>query len=362
MIKKIIFIVVLLAFQVIASKHGIYLKTHELIKKDISKVTTSVVDLLKENSYEILFNGKLTTPDYVKKEKEELCGFKANLIVFSSEKYRDILTLFGNKYLIGGFLRVGIYENENGVNIIIIDPETIARIIFNDLYENDKEKEYNKIVTKMTEFKNNLITLLHTLNMGKKVTTVMEPIRDDDDLAESSKDMFMMVGPMTFFNDEEQFPEIYSSQKSISEVQTFFESNIKKFIPTDEDKEYRWSPNPEKDLHWKIISKTSSNDGKALLLGITRPRTEGVSFHIAGVSRENKTNRCPGIDHATAYPIEILIIKDNGITKVYTQREMFRMDMYFWDAGMSAFMNHMSMPGILDESIKKALLGKDYSK
>jgi len=35
------------------------------------------------------------------------------------------------------------------------------------------------------------------------------------------------------------------------------------------------------------------------------------------------------------------------------------MDMYFWDAGMAAFMNHMSMPGILDESIYRTLFGKD---
>ncbi len=38
---------------------------------------------------------------------------------------------------------------------------------------------------------------------------------------------------------------------------------------------------------------------------------------------------------------------------------MLRMDMYFWDAGMAAFMDHMSMPGILDESIYRALFAKD---
>jgi len=47
---------------------------------------------------------------------------------------------------------------------------------------------------------------------------------------------------------------------------------------------------------------------------------------------------------------------------VYTQREMFRMDMYFWDAGMAAFMDHMSMPGIIDESIKRSLLGIEYQE
>ena len=67
---------------------------------------------------------------------------------------------------------------------------------------------------------------------------------------------------------------------------------------------------------------------------------------------------CPGIDHVSAYPIEVLFIQEEDKINVYTQNEMHRMDMYFWDAGMSAFMDHMSMPGILDESIKKALLGK----
>ncbi len=56
-----------------------------------------------------------------------------------------------------------------------------------------------------------------------------------------------------------------------------------------------------------------------------------------------------------------LIQEDENIN-VYTQAEMIRMDMYFWDAGMAAFMDHMSMPGILDESIKKALLGKEYKE
>jgi hypothetical protein len=36
------------------------------------------------------------------------------------------------------------------------------------------------------------------------------------------------------------------------------------------------------------------------------------------------------------------------------------MDMYFWDAGMSAFMDHMSMPAILDESLGRALLAEEY--
>ena len=35
------------------------------------------------------------------------------------------------------------------------------------------------------------------------------------------------------------------------------------------------------------------------------------------------------------------------------------MDMYFWDAGKFAFMDHMQMPGMLDESIKRAFFGSE---
>ena len=105
------------------------------------------------------------------------------------------------------------------------------------------------------------------------------------------------------------------------------------------------------------MGEVYSPDKKAILFGLTRNQTEGVSFYIVG--DETKENSCPGLDHLTAYPIEVLLmIKDDKIV-VHTPREMFRMDMYFWDAGMAAFMNHMSMPGIIDESIYRALFGKD---
>jgi hypothetical protein len=349
-------LILFLSVSVFASEHGIYLKTHQAIQQDISAVEAQIFEVLKTNGFDILYRADVKTPDYVREDKTEHCGFKAKLIVFSSKQYLDILTKVENKYLIGGFLRVGIYEDTTGVNVSIIDPETISRIIFNDLYENDKEVEYKKIVESVMEFKKGLLSTLHSVKLGQEVSTPMEPIRDDEDLAESSKDMFMMVGQMTFFNDEDQFPKVYSSKKSIADTKAMFKSNLKKFKPVVDDIEYRWTPNTTEDLQWKIISEVIAPNGKGLLLGFTRPRTEGVSFNIAGASREDETNMCPGIDHAASYPIEVLLLEEDGKVNVYTQRQMFRMDMYFWDAGMAAFMDHMSMPAILDESLQRAIL------
>ncbi len=349
-----------------ASNHGIYLATNKGISEDISKVTEAIKAKFAGTDYKVLFAGEVKTPDYVRKDKEEHCGFKANLIVLSNEKYNEMLTSFGSKYIVAGFLRIGIYEDPSGVNVVITDPETINRIVFNDLYENDQEETYKQVIEKTKVFKAELVKLLHDAIGGEKVETPMEPIRDDEDLAESSKDMFMMVGQMTFFNDEDQFPDIYDKENSegfedIKKLRDKFLANIKTFEPTEDDKEYRWYPNAS-DLKWKVIAQIESPKKDAILLGITRPRTEAVSFNIAGSSREDENNKCPGIDHTSAYPIEVLLIQEGDEIEVYTQREMFRMDMYFWDAGMSAFMDHMSMPGILDEAIKKALLGNEYEE
>jgi hypothetical protein len=361
MLKKILFFI-LFSSILFASEHGIFLKTHQSITEEISEVEFQIVEALKTNGFDILYQSEVKSPDYVREDSTEHCGFKAKLIVFSSKQFVELLTKVDNKYLIGGFLRLGIYEDENGVNISIVDPETIARIIFNDLYENDKEEEYKNIVNEVVQFKKELLTTIHSVKLGKVTSTAMPPIRDNEDLAESSKDMFMMVGQMTFFNDEDQFPLIYSDKKSLPEVKNMFVENLKTFKPSVEDVEYRWTPNSKTDLQWKMVSEVVSTNGKAMLLGFTRPRTEGVSFNIAGASRESETNMCPGIDHAASYPIEVLLMENNGIVNVYTQRQMFRMDMYFWDAGMAAFMDHMSMPSILDESLRKAILSSKYLK
>lgn len=367
MIKKILVVLItMLVSSSVASDHGIYLKVATGIGDPIEKVAESYTNLLKSNGFILDANYEVSTPDIVREDENEKCGMRAWLIVFTSPNFTRMLTENGNKYLIGSFLRLGIYETPNGIDVNIVDPETISRIIFNDIWENDEEEKYFQIVDQAINFKKEFVTALHSIYSDKKTEEAMPPIRDDEDLMESSKDMFMMVGSLTFFNDEDQFPVIYKKETEkgenlIPSMKKEIIANLKKFKPTQEDVEYRFTKSPE-ILNWKIISEEYSPDSLALLIGITRDRTEGLSLHIAGSSREEDNNKCPGIDHVTAYPIEVLLLQKDGEFIIQTAREMFRMDMYFWDAGMGTFMNHMSMPGILDESLRKAMLADKYTE
>ncbi len=79
---------------------------------------------------------------------------------------------------------------------------------------------------------------------------------------------------------------------------------------------------------------------KAVVVGVSNPKFEKEAFEIGG------------FDHLCAFPIE-LVIYDDG--KVKALPEMYRMSLYFMDAGMTAFSAHMSMPGEIDDSLKGLL-------
>ncbi len=365
-VKTVLLFLFLSIGAVFPSQHGIYLHTVANIKGDINKVGEELKVKLKNAGYNILNYTDVATPDIVRQKKEEQCNFKAKLILLGSNDFTKMITARGNKYLAAAFIRIGIYESQDGIQVVIADPETINRVVFNDLWESGKENDYNQIIAKTKEFKTNLIKTIHSIGTGNNIEKPMEPIRSDEDLRESSRDMFMMVGKMTFFNDEDQFPVVFSrknneGRKGLDRLIGEMKNNLKNFSPAKNDVEYRYVASPEV-LKWRIIGQIYSPDSTSVVLGITRPQTEGLSFHIAGSKFETKENKCPGINHLVAYPIEILITQKDGQLIVNTAREMFRMDMYFWDAGKMAFMNHMSMPSVLDESIKLALFGKESKK
>jgi len=79
-------------------------------------------------------------------------------------------------------------------------------------------------------------------------------------------------------------------------------------------------------------------------------------MHIAGMSRSDDAWRSSGLDPLCAFPIEVPIYLNGDRIEARTAKQTFRMDQYFWDAGKGAFMKYASMPGILDDSIWKALL------
>jgi uncharacterized protein (DUF302 family) len=105
---------------------------------------------------------------------------------------------------------------------------------------------------------------------------------------------------------------------------------------------------------WHAIYAYKASDD-VFVFGLTNAKTEGRAFGIAGEKRATGANPFPGLDHAAAFPIEVVVAKKGAGSAVTLLKEMWRMKLYFQDAGNWAFMKNMQMPGDIQNEIEAAV-------
>lgn len=96
----------------------------------------------------------------------------------------------------------------------------------------------------------------------------------------------------------------------------------------------------------------------AIYVGISSPYLEDKMIRINSRFRsDGKSDNAPypGTDHVAALPTEVLLIKEDGKTKVLHYGQMWRMQLYFWDSGYRAFTLNVGVPAAISNSIEDLL-------
>jgi hypothetical protein len=108
---------------------------------------------------------------------------------------------------------------------------------------------------------------------------------------------------------------------------------------------------------WEIVAKIPARDD-AVYIGLTNPYIENRMVNINSSFRgKDKTDKAPypGVDHVTALPTDLLIVREAGKTRVFHYGQMWRMQLYFWDSGYRAFTANVNVPGKISNSIEEAV-------
>ena len=108
---------------------------------------------------------------------------------------------------------------------------------------------------------------------------------------------------------------------------------------------------------WEQVAAIKLRDD-AVYIGVTNPYIEDKMVRINSRFRsEGKSDESPypGVDHVTALPTDILVIKDGGETLVLHYGQMWRMQLYFWDSGYRAFTANVGVPSAIASSIEDTL-------
>jgi len=108
---------------------------------------------------------------------------------------------------------------------------------------------------------------------------------------------------------------------------------------------------------WETIAEVRLRDDAAYV-GITNPYIEDKMIRINSRFRgdsKSDLSPYPGVDHVTALPTEVLIVKDGDEVLVLHYGQMWRMQLYFWDSGYRAFTANVGVPGKIAGSIAAAI-------
>jgi hypothetical protein len=136
-----------------------------------------------------------------------------------------------------------------------------------------------------------------------------------------------------------------------------FDAVVKKVRKALEDSKVA---DAEETAGWETVAVIPLRDD-AVYIGVTNPYIEDRMVQInSRFRKDGKSEKSPypGVDHVSALPTDILIVKDGNTTKVLQYGQMWRMQLYFWDSGYRAFTANVAVPSAIATSIEDTVAGK----
>jgi hypothetical protein len=295
---------------------GVYVRVLDAPVDAYGGVTAALPDLLAKAGWQLQASYDAGTGD---------CGFKARVYVVTDPTWTAALSGGGADAAFVMSLRIAVYQDELGTHVSLANPQSLARTIVG---ETGYERAAAEVVARLQ-------SALAPMP-GKVVTVQYGQMRDQGLIG---KTMGVVAGGPFPSKVEDLGSTAATSTVGVAEVAAAFAAAAR--TPTK-----RWG------IH--TVYQVDLPGGNLSIIGLAGDKMEAKAYAIVGHGGDESREAysCPGIDHAPAFPLEVVVLRDGDKVELRAVDAMFRMKMYFEDAGTMKFAANMAMPGSIENEIR----------
>lgn len=255
------------------------------------------------------------------------CQFTSTVLVLHDSKYASVFARANpDTAPFAAIDRVNVFEDESGVHVSVVNPHSINRtVMMNDAgYTSFSEGHLSKLRQLITSSVSGVVS---DKQYGQ--------VRDEGYIGRT-------MGVMAGGRFDGKIEELMRSDLPLAAVADAVEEALTR---------------PGVKWGTTLSFRLDMPETNTVLFGTTGTPLDSRSFDIvrAGGDSSRDEFACPGIAHAAAYPLELVVTETEDGTSVRIVDAMYRMKLYFEDAGKFAFMKNMTMPGSIASEIRDKL-------
>jgi len=303
------------------STYGVYARLVENAPGTFDGVVASLEAAITDAGWNIVSS-------YEAAVKADDCSYRAHPVALISDAYAAEVLGNGPRAAFALPLRMLVYEDENGIHVSAVDPRSLNRTIVAETGFEAQSAE--------------ALNALRGIVAGPFADhLVAQPYGQMRDVGLISKTMGMIAGG-PFDSKIEKIVSIkVKDGADLSSIAAELYAGLEAVAG-----DRKWQTRP--------IYLLDFADQNAVLIGITGGPIESRAFSIVGSGSDDSRDdfACAGIDHAGSMPFSVLLTRDGDNVTVLMVDSMFRMKMYFEDAGKMKFAANMRMPGSIENEVR----------